>query len=450
MEFEVVSDNSGWFNVTNVTSDGMSSLLGRKYYKVNAHLIGFDDAFVEPIIVRAFYNPGEDNNFKKVLNQQEQIGAPPYVGYVQSMQILFAGMPIPPQILKGRLADRECYALDKDYEFIDFMGPADAKAREIPVPLYPFNATLVNGGLNQVVDFCFHPCPNGSLYTSIPLGEKNQRAAKQSSYASLVSEIAPGLITSEHIKNYLNSHNLLKWMPANNKIEPYRVALENLKNQPLPGGAVPPLQGLDESMVEARVIGEHVLLTLPDPENFGPTLCVTRRDSTILVYLLSAYDMDSIRANAGREALWRIREFQIENQKNVDMKVTPTLSGRGFSPLWGRPFQFGPEDYLLELKYHTFAVLWYEERQTVCWYFLSGIEWSVLFTWDEDSGLLEPSAIRAPRQMKSIGLLSILELYKKACRASNPGRIDISNFTLAAMRRDNFGAGRKLRFVNND
>ena len=449
-----VSNDGTQYLLSGVTRDpSVLAPLGRRYFRVGAHWIGFDDSFADPVIVRSYYDPTADPKVSLVHTARPAV----FIGYLQFMQLSFRTMAIPPSVYGGRLADRQPYVYGDDYRFIDFMGPSDAKLRNITDPFYPFNALLVNGNLTQTSDFYNYPLENGSLCAPGDLG------TGQSMVASLAGEISPGLVTPALITPYLTNDNLLViYHPSATDLaaaEPYRIALTQLETAPLPDATSdpPPLQGLDETGVAAQALGEYVLLTLPDDEDFGDTLVISTQPGTngatdIYVHLLSDYDTAGLTYNAGREALWRIREFQLEEGLVDSSMQLDEPAGRGMKGLWTPPYRLSTSEYALELRYWTLAVARRERalRSSPSRVFLSGVTWTALFQFDEDTGQLTFSAIGEPQPVASANVLPGLNSYTAARNSPRaPGQlIDVSNFTKAAMRRDNFAAGTKVRFVD--
>jgi hypothetical protein len=451
-----VSGANGQYVVGGVTRDpGITSPLGRVYFSAGPHLLGFDDSFAEPVVIRAYYDPLQDPAAVRALAQ----GALSYVGYLQFMRLSFRGMPIPPDVYGGRLADRLPYVYGDDQRFVDFMSPSEAYLRGIYTPFYPYNALLVNDTATQNSDFFHHPLENGSLRSPGDLGDT------QSMAASLFGEIAPGLATPADVKNCLTDDNMiLVFSPSPAELsqsEPYRLALNRLKAQPLPsapfGGA--PLNGLDESGIAAQVIGDYVLLTLPDPEDLGATLVVRTRvppggGTEVVVHLISDYDMAAMVSDAGRAALWRIREYQIDKGivDSNDLPEAPS-GGRGHSGLLTPPFRLSPNEYALELRYWTLAVAvrGFGPGGRTSRHTLSGLTWSALFQFDEDTGSVTFAAIRRPKLIGAYALTAGLRAFSRARDSAftRAQHIDTSNFTKAAMRRENFAAGNKLQFVDD-
>jgi hypothetical protein len=384
-----ISQADGQYQVSGVTSDvSVTSPLGSRYFTVGAHLIGFDDNFEEPIIVRAYYDPSLDQLALNAL----QRGTLQYIGYVQFMQLSFDGMPIPPSVYGGKLADRQPYVYDNDLRLVDFMGPADAALRGIATPFYAFNSVLTNGSLRRVSDFFYFGPENGSLVAAGNFGPN------QALVATLFAEIAPGLVTPAELSRTLSDDDIvLVLSPTAQELahsEPYRLALTSLKTTALTRGEQPPLAGLDESKVAAQVIGDYVLLTLPDPEDLGDTLVISTRPRSggtdVVVHLIDDYTMTDLRQDAARSALLRIRDYELETGFSSMRLAEGPPSGRGRSGLSAPPYQFSPTENALELKYWTLAVAVRTTGPTeaLSRRALTGVEWSALLQFDEDTGAM--------------------------------------------------------------
>ncbi len=452
-----VTQAGGQYVVNGITrGTGVSAPLGRQYFQVGAHYVGFDDNFAEPVIVRAYYDPTQDIAARRAVAR----GMLEWIGYMQFMRLSFRGTPIPPDVYGGRLADRTPYVVkDGDQRFLDFMGPAQARLREITAPFYPYNAMLVTATSDNS-KFFSHPLPNGSLWSPDTL---DALGASQSMAASLFGEVCVGLVTAADLEPYLSDGNLvLRLSPSAQDLagnEAYQLAWNYLTTTPLPTApaAGPPLAGLDKSQVAAQLIGDYVLLTLPDPENLGDTLAVSTSPRTggtggtdVLVHLLSDYDMEGLFAQAGREALWRIRDYQL-GSGTVDSEDLPDAapSGLGRSGLYTPPFAFTPSEFILELRYWTVAVAVIKTLEgTLRSLALSGFSWAAMFQFDEDTGSLAFTAVRQPEFVGGFNLSPPLRAFRTAMTQAAGASIDTSNFTLAAMRRDNFAAGSKLSFVD--
>jgi hypothetical protein len=456
MPLTPVQDASGLWNIRGVTPDpAVTAPLGRVRFNVGAHWIGFDDRFSEPVVVRCYYDPTAD----PMAGWSQRRRPIRYVGYLQFMRLSFRGTPIPPSVYGGRLADRQPYVYGREFRFIDFMGPREAAAINIEHPFYPFNAYLGYGDARPDTAFFVHPLANGSLCS--PADQRPDRSL----VASLAGEIAPGLITPADVSPYLTDDALLVTYQVPRAelaaTEPYRYALNRLKTAS-PGADPAPLAGLDsqlESQIEAQVIGDYVLLTLPDDEDFGHTLCVsvaagTGGNDVVRVHLLSSYDTAGMRADAARAALQRIKSFEAGNggPANADRMEDVAPAGRGRSGLNPSPYTLNPQEFVLELRYWTLAVAYRERptRITPSRQFLSGITWSALFQFDDDTGQLSFGAISEPQAAPGFEINPGLSAYRTARTAADAARhgIDPSNFTKAAMRRENFGAGTRLRFVD--
>jgi hypothetical protein len=439
-----------WYAAGVVAQQGVLAPLGRRAFQVGPHAVGFDDSFAEPVVVRAYYDFDRDAEAQA----QHQRHGYEFVGYIQYCQLTFRSEPILPSVFGGRLADRDPYVAAENGIFVDFMGPVDARLRLPPLatPFYPFNAVLTDGTLQSLPDFSRHPLANGSLL-SAPTGSPTQSLC-----ASLCAEVAPGLVTPAAIAPYLSADNLIVTIPAAapdlaNR-EAYRIALEFLKATPPEQGAAPLLQGLDESQVAAQVIGEYVLLTLPDPENVGATLCVRTRSATggdqaIAVHLLSFYDMAGIEADVAGNALQAIRQAI---DIHPDAMEPGDIRPRGWSGLAANPFTFAAEERPIELRYFTYAVGTRARptRGSNPLDVLSGFGWVAQLGYDEDTRTLRLTTVEAPELIATNVGGPALAQYRAALanqRTLN-ATIDTSNFTKAAMRRDNFAGGTKLRFVD--
>jgi hypothetical protein len=402
------------------------------------------------VVVRSYYDPFQDPAAVMAINE----GGVSYLGYVQFMRLSFRGTPIPPEVYGGRLADRRPYVHGIDHRFVDFMGPPYAKALGISTPFYAYNALLLNDRLTRN-DFFSHPRDNGSLYTPADLG-----GSRQSAVASLFGEVAPGLATAADVARCLTEDNeILTLSPTAIELaqsEPYRLALNSLKTTALRSApdAGPPLAGLDESGIAAQAIGEYVLLTLPDPEDLGDTLVIgtrARADGTdVVVHLISDYDMAAMVSDAGRAALWRIREYQLDRGlvSAEDLPDAPS-AGRGSNGLLTPPYRLSPDEYALELRYWTLAVAVRQigPLRRTSRRLLSGITWSALFRFDDDTGDVTFAAIRRPSLVRGFAVTSGVGAFARA-RDTSTDLIDTSNFTKAAMRRDDFAAGNKIAFVD--
>lgn len=443
-----VASASGQYVVGGITRDPeVTAPLGRAYFQQGAHLLGFDDNFSEPVIMRAYYDPTQD----PVVSIAWSRNTISYIGYMQFMRLSFRGTPIPPDVFGGKLAEREPYVFGRDRRFLDFMGPADAKLRGIYTPLYPYNALLTHS-ITSNSDFFYHPLDNGSLCAPGNLG------TTQSLGASLFGEISPGLVTRKDVQAVLNDGNLILVLsPSPSELaqsEPYRLALNSLENQALTSAPDdgPPLAGIDESQIEAQVIGDYVLLTLPDPEDLGDTLVIGTKPrdgggTDVAVHLLSDYEMADLFYDAGRDALWRIREYQIDQGMQVSTDIA-TDGGRGLSGLNTPPFRLTADEFAFELRYWTAAVAINVRGSQLSRQILSGITWAALLQYDEDTGLMNFAAIRRPRPLEGCSLTIGLRAFDSALKSSASASIDTSNFTKAAMRRANFAGGSKLSFVD--
>ncbi|MCF2525869.1 hypothetical protein [Yinghuangia soli] len=449
-----VSEDDGQYYLTG-TIRGRSTArvpLGRWYKKVGAHWFGVDDAFVEPTVVRAYYDPTLDKAARAEMAKEADVEGGrvvQFVGYMQFMQLKFLGIPIPPDIYGGRLADRKPYS-DASHNVIDFMGPADAYVRGFLMPFYAYNALLSDGTLTTQEQFYTAPLTNGSLYSPL------DRGTGQSLVASLAAEIAPGLVTRGQVERALEGLDpVLVITPTSEEagLEPYRIALNRLETEPLPDETTPWLAGLDESQIDAQVIGDYILLTLPDPEDFRDTVVVSAlpNRTDIWVYVLSNYDTDDMAGGAGRDMLWRVREYLLEQERTpVSRPGLRPPAGRGSTGLTTAPYRLddGPA---LQLRYWTMPVALRhgpDTRRMPNHVMFDGITWSAYLSFDQDSGQIALTRIQEPVRSPTFDLRSALDQYIVAVGAGSRGRIDTSNFTKAAMKREAFNTGPRLRMVN--
>lgn len=454
-------DEDGQYLLKGVArNDDITARLGRRYFHDGPYWIGFDDNFAEPLIVRAYYDPAADPAALRELDHGLDC-----IGFLQFMQLAFRGTPIPPEVYGGKLADRQAYVYNEKQQFVDFMPPAQAALRNPPAqaPFYPYNALLVDDSLRTTADFCAAGLVNGSVYSRADYG------SSQSVVASLVAEVAPGMATATDVSRLLTRGNLLvEIQPPGSGAsaqEAYRIALDWLKQYPLPDspeGTPPWLEDLDESAVAAQMIGNYVLLTLPDPEDLGGTLVIytwQRPDGreNVLVHVLGEYDMAGMVAGAGREMLWRVSEYLAEHEvagisedRMVD-EPSQVQGKRGLHGLTTPPFQPPPGEFVLELSYLAAPVGFRAATPTRSWERwpqFTGITWAVLFRFSEDTGLVTAAAIRQPEPVESFDVMTPLAWYQNAL-TTKIGTVDVSNFTKAAMRRENFRAGGKMIFVDS-
>lgn len=423
--------------------------MGRLYYEVAGHQVGFDDSFGEPLVFKAVYEASPT-----ALNGMDAY----FAGYIQVMQMCFRGFPVPPSVYGGRLADRMPYVTNASgkYRFVDFMGPRDAALRLVPDtevgdPFYAFNAMLTGGTFNTSADFAPHPLTNGSLYFA-----RDNVSANQSRAVSITAEVSVGLKTKETITPWLTNDALVESVSATaqdlGQKEPYQIALDYLR------GTGQPLQGLQNSDIGAELVPPYVLLTLPDPENERSVLCVSPPQpsidgsSVVPVHRLWEDDLDSAQEDAAAQALINANDFLLDNGRVPD---NATGGARGGGGLLRSPFALKTDEYLLELRYWTSVVLCLPpkslrlgETGSNRLHLLSTITWSVLFQWDEDTRRLVRVGIRKPKKESSFSLTGVRTRFRQAvASATDTDTIDTSNFTLAAMRRDNFGASNKIGVV---
>ncbi|MFL5664529.1 MAG: hypothetical protein ACJ8BW_24750 [Ktedonobacteraceae bacterium] len=434
-----VQMNGQWF-MNGLTQDQRDPFpMGRRIFRPGngPHFVGFDDSFTEPIIVRAFYDPSQD---PVMTNPYE------FAGYIQFMQLNFKGTPIPPEVYGGMLADRTPYSdASPDYHFVDFMGPRDVNLRGFFEPFYAYNGSLLDGTLRQYSDFQRHPLPNGSLFYPQTTGPG------LSLCASLSAEIATSLITESDIASWLTTDNLIYSIECSKQqlaqMEPYQIALNYLQSPPRE------LQGVGPADVAGQVVGQYVLISLPNYENMSPRLCISTRDQGekvfVDIHLFGYADVESLEEETVMEALTRIYDFLEKRGIHYPGASNNAPDGRGQGGLLAAPFKLNPAEFCIELKYWTlvFAKRTHNLRRIPRFQLLNGFTWSALFQYDDDVRGLTLSSILEPELVHAYDWLKPYQAFRAALFNQNDS-IDTSNFTKAAMRRDNLGTGVKLRFID--
>jgi hypothetical protein len=466
----------GIYYVSGVTGQNVPYPIGRRYFKCGQHHVGFDDSFSESLVVKAFYDPEGGENL------------PPgqYIGYMQFMQLSFAGQPIPPQVYGGQLADRAPYVSRgawEPYVFVDFMGPhhanlykpsdnLDSDDADSFEPFYAYNGLLYAQQSLSKIQLSGHPMPNGSFIFPFV------RDDTQSLAASLFAEVPLSLITESDVRELLSDEggaiseeNLIAPIPVTPQqlaaAEAYQIAFAHLTRE----GEM--LEGLEYPDVSGQVVGDFVLITLPDSEEFTPTLCVAtgfkvgqqyvigrqhaQGQQYVLAFLISYYDMASMREAAALAALDRIYTFTSENDISlpnfVEVRPAEGGSGRGSRGLMTPRFNLSPGGFHIELKYWTIAVAgmrYMPRMRRTRTQPVSGFTWSALLSYDADRRSLDLTSISAPRPINSFDYLTPVNRYFDALADAGlrDMKIDVSNFTKAAMRRQNFGAAVKPDYID--
>lgn len=428
-----VVQQNGRFYVTDATAQNPTPYpIGRRVFTVGRHVVGFDDTFGDPVLMRAFYDhaPGD-------------VDGATWLGYAQVCRLTFADTyAVRPSVFGGRLADRDAYLMHDGW-WIDMMGPSDAAGLNVPLPLYAYN-NLLSTQVLRLPNLYDHPLPNGSLryLLSSPVGSSAR-------YASISADLGAGLLRPKALEAALEDAEVVRELTVSGAqaaaTQPYRLALTSLETEAGPG-ETPPLQGLDESQVGARLVGDHVLLTLPDDEGYPPTLCVSSETAAdgstvrIVVRLLSWYDLNDLERDSGTAALRRIA---------ASLRLPPAPSapaqGRGVEPLASLPaLAWSP--YVLALEVRTCAFAFDAKRVKS----LDGFTWAVLFQFDADSGALESTAVRVPVATPAFDFNLAAATFTTAIRAAPHDTIDVTCFTRAALSGDGFAGGRRLTFVDEN
>ncbi|WP_154675533.1 hypothetical protein [Parafrankia elaeagni] len=474
MPLRIQDPVDGWYDVTGVAGDQtVRAPLGQRYFEVGPHVVGFDQRFSEPVVVRSYYQPDRDGRFAA----ENQAGrALDHLGYVQAAQLTYAGTPIPPDVFGGRIGDRWPY-VDGEYRFLDFMGPADARARGMGSfpPFYAFNGVLSDGTLRTTDDFFRASRVNGSLWAPPSRPVANLPDAQRSAVASIVAEVATGTISVADVEAVLSDDNVLLVLNpgavALRQTEGYRLVLDRLRTARLddaPPDSGPPLAGVGNDEIIAQLVGPYVLLTLPADDGFPETLCV-REDvpaaGQVTAHLLNAYDLDEVTRSSGMAVLDRIGTYLAGTGQLTDIEPPPDVPMRGRADPGGEPVLVNDATRLrCELRYWTFVVGMRNrkrgrrgdddsadgqlgDRMSL----LGGFTWSALYRFDPDLDVLELAALREPEATRDIDLAVLYAAYLDGLGDRFADlRIDTSNFTGAALRRDAFGAeaGEPVPFVD--
>jgi hypothetical protein len=343
------------------------ALLGRSELcdKVGAHYFGFDDSFESPTIFSVYYDP--DDPESRIPRQQPLW----YVGYMQFVQVRFRGIPVPPQDCGGVIADRAPYA-DASCRFIDFMGLADACARAYQMPdqnfsrldpFYAWNSAL----LTEIRDWqqlTVFPQRNGVLLPPTPVPSVPVAAATRC--ASLIAEVAPGMLTSSLIDGLIApgpqsasmvdrmvaldtdpSDDLVPPIPVNqtDHREAYEIALSAMSSQ---------LAGLTYTDLVGQAVGRYALVTPPDDEEMPPTLCIWFQDTPqgrlVRVRLIAWHEFESALATARARSLERMYYKTLDQSSSKVMSIE-AASGRGTGGLDALPVALWPTD--VEWEYTT-------------------------------------------------------------------------------------------------
>ncbi|WP_285591197.1 hypothetical protein [Herbidospora sp. NBRC 101105] len=411
--------------------------LGRIARQVGDHWVGFDDSFAMPVM-RAF------------CRAPEKLRPEPYfhLGYMQFAQVNVYGVAVPPSVFVPHWKEREAYVWDEHtQQYLDFMGPAEARARDVSAPFYAFNGQQRKERLREEA-YYYHGRPNGSLLQINPFVPETGTGLSRC--ASIVCEVDLELLSGADVAELVKGWEPLVVIDRKTGEEPYRTALTHLRANPLPDAEpedTDPVidEIVGDSDIVARVIGEYVLLEMPDPEHLGSTLCVSATTTKITVHALSAYDVKSARDRAVAEMWDRL----YDHLASVNSLPAGRVDKTGDLPCL-RP---RPGDFAVELRYTT--VLAGLARRTVTRSTgggrreaLSAFTWSALAQFDEVSGDFGLTAIRLPAEVGfSMDPVSKMWLDVKTMSRYDGLSIDLSHFTRAAIARDGFASRGGLREV---
>jgi len=444
-----------YWSLNGVTTGGAAADLGRFFFQVGAHYIGFDDSFEEPVFAQIYYDPADLEAALRTYSPNDYW----YAGYMLFVQARFRGQPVPPQAYGGHFADRGPYA-DSENCFVDFMGPAQAAIHPNTIdgqdrPLYPFYAW--NSALFQTItrweQLTKFGRNNGVLYS--PLGVNVVPANEQAHCASLIAEISPGFLTESVIDRLVSQGDSFEpiAVPPRNPPdlrEPYEVAFDTLLS---------PRQ-ITYPMLAGRAIGRYQLLTLPNFELMNPTLCVwgetgpneTRR---VRARLIDWHELDSATRSEQAHALIRLYEATQSQNVMTDQPNLGVNAGRGAGGLDSPPIPLAAND--LVLRYTASLCIQnkfarrtrsagddFEIRE------VESIRWDSAYTYDRVRGGFHFELVTPPQRV-GFDIAPPLASYSGEINRvlqlpeSQRPDIDFSNFTLASMRRNNMASGIKLR-----
>ncbi|ADP84529.1 hypothetical protein [Pseudofrankia inefficax] len=424
--------------------------LGRLHWQIGPHFFGIDDSYGQPILARAYYDPYQDDD-------PRARGDVDFLGYQQFVQVLFDGVPVPPDSYGGQFADRGPYAA-ADLSFVDYMGPADAvaSAHATRQPFYALTGALPVP-VASARDFGTYPRRNGVLlFPSAPATPNQARCA------SLVSAVSPGLLTAGDLRDLLAP------------IAPYRslrptaadVALRGVFDIALSELVPKGQSGQRYRDLAGEVVGPYLLVrqgaqcfcVAPDPAG-----------TRIEIYRLDPADVESARQSAVLRGMWKMAELVplgdgVDSRRvvaDLDNSVLPELG-----PMWTprspaaggvtiAPLEFGPTDLAVEWRYTTYLFAARSHPPGSAGnplgelIGLHGFTWSILQSFDIFANELVATSVRAPRLLTEFPALPALRHYhEQIARWSTdpsavPG-IGVDAFTAAGVTPLDFGAGRKL------
>lgn len=439
--------NDAWHVSGGLTRAGTDNArLGTMLFRIAPHWVAFDDAFAFPVM-RAVFDPAFLKKDK----------AYDHLGYVQLVQFNFDGSPIPPWVFTPRLKDREPYLVDdKTLRFVDMMGPADLQANRVSDAFYALNGVLRHYTADPA-DFYRHPRPNGSLARRDADPPEEGLPGDESLFATITADVCAELLTPKDIRDLIQGEEPYATVTGALDEEPYRIVIAKLGLN-TPPEATPQYLGTDaveDGTVAVRVVGGYVVLALPDHEDFGPRLIVppvTRSTDAdpIDVYRVSSYDFEAAEYRSVVDMLQRVATYQVKNKTAKHLAPRKPV-GRGRGGLDRSPYLLYPAEFAVEIVYTTIlAGKPQQETRRSHLTPISAFTWSVIMQYMDDSRTLETTAVREPRldlsdvPLDTIGQrmteLSTKKEYERAV-------IDLSYFTMAAVRRDNFAADRRLRYL---
>lgn len=418
-----------------VADDLVSAPLGRFYWRVGPHFLGIDDSFKEPLVARAYYDPTLDTHRP----------APPAAkrtGYIQSVQVYFGGVPVPPEAYGGHLAARTPYAGDGG--FVDFMGPRDAVAfgrGRAPHPFYAYNGSLGTGD----TEFGSYPRRNGVLLMPADVTGRAR-------CASLVAAVSPGHLTAEELGGLLTAGNLLRTIPC---------APEELASRGAYALAVAAVNELDVRRhpdITCSVVGPYMLV-----ERLATSYCL-RADTagtSIAVHELPARDVEAARGFAVMDAMVRMTDhIRAETDAaavvaDLDQTILPELApiwvARGPAPTEAGPF--GASEFAVEWRYTTYLVADVEVGTSDplgSLVPLHGFSWSVCQEYDPDAGTLAATSVTEPRFLGEFPDPAPLHRYYRVVARADGPISDGREFAAAGLPRPEWAVGPKIAGIDLD
>lgn len=325
-------DSNGWAFVQGVTGDNSSDAVGlasnvevlREPGGNGVHIAGGYRSGRSNVILKSFYD---------ALN-----GSTNDVGYVQTVETLCLDVPTTPRNFPG-LAGRLGYTRGDEPAYLDFMGPADARARfagtPANAPFCPFDA-FMRLELARFDAVYFHPMPHGSLrpadgYRPRPEAtpDWNDVAGQPSRAASVRTVVRPFLLREEQFASICTDAGPTLFQDWDAEIADAESAYELARRMydGEPGGAFP-------QIVDAIAAGAFLVLVTKDydaivvriGDRTGPAGGQTR---AVRIWEIDHDAFESIEHAAAMETL---RQLDAGSERlTMYRPMSQIPSGRGWS-----------------------------------------------------------------------------------------------------------------------